>query len=383
IETPAVDRLAAEGFVFDQFLADSLAIDSLYRSCWFGRHAMTGDVALPPLDEALPAIAKASGAQPVLLTDDPLIAGLPGAAAFSERILLPMPSSAVAVAAAEATSLAGAFVRLIGRIESFKGRFFVWCHLGSLGRVWDAPWEMRRQYAEAGDPDPPAAVDVPSLVLDGTEDPDLVWGLTQAYAGQVSLLDLCVGALISAIAEAPWGRDTALALLGLRGFSLGEHGRVGRAGGQLGGESIHVPLLVRLPDPTLASARSQCLVQTPDLYATWREILTGRPAASCLGAASLVPLIREETETWRDRSAILGPDSWRGFRTPAWYFLKDQADRLFAKPDDRWEVNDVADRHADIATALAGLLAEYESRLRSGSSEPLTPLDEILREGFR
>lgn len=383
IETPAIDRLAAEGFVFDQFLADSLAIESLYRSCWFGRHAMIGKEASPPLDEALPAIAKAAGAKPVLLTDDPRIATLPGAAAFSERIVLPVQSPAAPVADAEATSLARAFVRLISRIDSLKGPFFAWCHLGSLGRTWDAPWEMRRQYAEAGDPDPPEGAAVPSLVLDGAEDPDLVWGITQAYAGQISLLDLCVGTLMSAMAEAQWGRETALVLVGLRGFSLGEHGRVGPAGGHLGGESIHAPLLVRLPDPTLASARSQCLVQTPDLYATWREILSGRPAAPGLGAASLVPLIREEAEAWRDRLGVLGSGSWRAFRTPAWYLQRDQADRLFAKPDDRWEVNDVADRHADIASALAGMLAEYESRLISGSSEPLAPLDEILREGFR
>lgn len=377
-----MDRLAADGFVFDQFLADSLAIESLYRSCWFGRHAMTPEAESPSGDDALPAIARVCGARTVLLTDDPLVAALPGAAAFFEQIVVTPPAPGIQAARPEATGLARAFVRLIGRVNSLKEPFFAWCHLGSLGRVWDAPWEMRQQYAEADDPDPPEGSTVPSMLLDGTEDPDLIWGITQAYAGQISLLDLCIETLLSAIEDADWGRRTTLVLLGLRGFSLGEHGRIGPAGGLLGGESLHTPLVFRFPDAASASARSQCLVQTPDLYATWREILSGQSAPPSLGSASLMRLVREEPEVWRDRLGVLGPGGSRAFRTPAWYLQKDTTDRLYAKPDDRWEVNDVADRHGDVAAALAGLLAEYPSRLISGSTEPLTPLNEILREGF-
>jgi len=42
-----MDRLAADGFVFDQFLVDSLDVTSLYRSYWYGRHALEGDTGSP------------------------------------------------------------------------------------------------------------------------------------------------------------------------------------------------------------------------------------------------------------------------------------------------------------------------------------------------
>ena len=40
IETPAIDRLAAESFVFDQALVDTPHLAALYRSYWQGWHAL-------------------------------------------------------------------------------------------------------------------------------------------------------------------------------------------------------------------------------------------------------------------------------------------------------------------------------------------------------
>ncbi len=40
-ETPAIDRLAAEGFVFDQCLIDSPRLETFCRGLWLGSHALT------------------------------------------------------------------------------------------------------------------------------------------------------------------------------------------------------------------------------------------------------------------------------------------------------------------------------------------------------
>ena len=40
IETPWLDRLAAESLVFDQMLVDTPHLEPLYRSYWHGLHAL-------------------------------------------------------------------------------------------------------------------------------------------------------------------------------------------------------------------------------------------------------------------------------------------------------------------------------------------------------
>ncbi|MEN6497302.1 MAG: hypothetical protein ABFD16_23645, partial [Thermoguttaceae bacterium] len=68
-------------------------------------------------------------------------------------------------------------------------------------------------------------------------------------------------------------------------------------------------------------------------------------------------------------------------RVPAWYLRDAEPPELFVKPDDRWEVNDVADRCANLVEPLQEVLAEYEQAIRTGSSEQLSPLDEIFIAG--
>ena len=381
-QTPALDRLASDGVVFDQYHVDSLDIGTLYRSCWFGRHALERGASETSGSLSLPAALRGHGVKTVLATDDPGIASLAGAEEFSERILLPEPRQIEPAPAIEAAHLARSFARIIQKVESFDGPFFLWCHLSSLGRVWDAPWEMRSQYAEADDPDPPTEADVPCRLVAPDEDPDLLLGITQSYAGQVSLLDLCVGALSDALVEADLDRDTVMLLLGARGMGLGEHRYVGPGDDRLDGELVHVPFVIRLPDPDTASARSQELVQPADLYPTWLHLLGDEAVPSRLAAADLTPLLHEDASVWRDRIGLAGCDGRLAVRTPAWYLTAGPSCQLFAKPDDRWEVNDVANRHVDVAERLALILDDYVSQLPVANMDGLAALDDVLRSGF-
>jgi len=382
VQTPALDRVAADGFVLDQFHVDSLDVQSLYRSYWFGRHALDRGGPEPSGNQALAALVREHGVRTVLATDDPAVALLPGAEGFDERILLPEPGKLERARSVDATHLGRVFAQIIQKLESLKCPFFLWCHLSSVGRVWDAPWEMRSQYAEADDPDPPTEDEVPCRRLQEGEDPDLLLGIAQAYAGQMSLLDLCIGALIDALADARLDEETALALVGLRGLALGEHGYIGPTDDRLDGELVHVPLLIRVPDPATTSGRSQELVQPPDLYPTWLSLLTQHALPAQLAAADLTSLIYDDVPFWRDRIGLSGRDGRRGLRTPAWYLTTGLTSELFAKPDDRWEVNNVADRHGDVAEQLAATLGDYEAGVSSARLDGLLPLGEVLRFGL-
>ena len=381
-QTPALDQLAADGFVFDQFHVDSLETESLYRSCWFGRHALELDSAEPAASLSMPAMLRDCGVTTVLATDDPAIASLRGADDFVERFLLPEPRKIEPAPSVEAAHLARCFAQLVQKVESLEPPFFLWCHLASLGRIWDAPWEMRSQYAEADDPDPPVGAEVPCRPMAAEEDPDELLGIVQAYAGQVTLLDLCIGALGDALTEAGREKDTVMAVLGLRGLALGEHRYVGPNDERLDGELVHVPLIFRLPDPDTASARSPELVQTADLCPTWLRLLANRTLSPRLGAADLSPVIHDQKPQWRDRIGLVGPDGLRAVRTPAWYLTMGSTKRLFSKPDDLWEANDVADRHSDVADRLAEILNDYRAKLSDPQSRELVPLDDVLRHGI-
>ncbi len=318
----------------------------------------------------------------MLATDEPAVAALPGAEGFDERISLPRPANLESAQSADATLLGRAFAQIIQEIESAKHPFFLWCHLSSLGLAWDAPWEMRSQYAEAEDPDPPTEVEVPCRWMEEGEDPDLLLGIAQAYAGQISLLDLCIGALADALADARLDQETAIALVGLRGLAFGEHHYIGPTDDRLDGELVHVPLLIRLPDSTKTAGRSQELIQPPDLYPTWLNLLTQNSDLPQVSAADLTPLIFADTPLGRDRIGLKGRNGRRGLRTPAWFLTIGPKLELFGKPDDRWEVNDVAVRHSDVAEQLAMVLGEYEMGVSTDPLGGLSPLSDALRYGF-
>jgi arylsulfatase A-like enzyme len=251
-----------------------------------------------------------------------------------------------------------------------------------LGGPWDAPREFRTRYAEADDPDPPESAEVPCRILEDDYDPDLLLGISQSYAGQVSLLDVCVGAFSEFLHEREAGRQTVLALLSARGFPMGEHRRIGAYDRSLYGELVHVPMMIRFPDRLGEAVRSQALVQPGDLGSTLLDFLGLAEPPRRQPSASLLPLVREEVDSIRDRLGVVDSEDQWAIRTPAWYLREAAVAELFAKPDDRWEVNDVADRCDDVAGLLRKAFAEYRESFGSGDVGGLDPLDEVLMSGL-
>ncbi len=84
----------------------------------------------------------------------------------------------------------------------------------------------------------------------------------------------------------------------------------------------------------------------------------------------------------RDRVCLIGGEIERAIRTPAWFLRTNAAAKLFAKPDDRWEVNNVADRCDDIVTDLRKALQQYEEAVDQGELQGLSPLADVLLHGL-
>ncbi|HLA83651.1 MAG TPA: sulfatase-like hydrolase/transferase [Thermoguttaceae bacterium] len=382
IETPSIDRLACEAFTFDQAIAPGPGLEEFLNSVWQGRHPLLGRHDARPAAD-FPRQLAAAGVAATLLTDDPAVAGHPAAAAFHEIIELDPPERIEPADDVDETHLARCFAQILDWLDSTRSEesFLLWVHLSSLGTCWDAPYQFRERYAEPGDPAPPRGADVPSLALPEDFDPDELLGLVQSYAGQVSLLDTCVGALLESLDDGPFAKETLLTLVSARGFPLGEHGRVGECGDALHGELVHVPMMVRLPGGLGAAGRGQALVTPADLRTTLLEWWSLQDPAGTTIGKSLMPIIRSDVEIVRDRLVLGSPGAEAAIRVPAWYMRLLDVPRLFVKPDDRWEVNDVADRCGPVVEELQSAADDFLKCLDSGNLDTLTPISEILRTG--
>ena len=155
----------------------------------------------------------ARGYRTVLLSDDSVLAALPGANDFEERIELPTEALTAAAEDWTETALAHFFAAASDTLDGLREPFALWLHTGTLGRVWDAPYDYRARFAEEDDPAPPEFTDPPHGPVPANADPDLLLGIRQAYAGQITLLDECLGTFLEAWDNDPRAKETWLVVL--------------------------------------------------------------------------------------------------------------------------------------------------------------------------
>ncbi|HEV2970403.1 MAG TPA: sulfatase-like hydrolase/transferase [Pirellulales bacterium] len=415
ISTSEMNRLAAEALLFDRAVIDSPRLADLYRAYWLGLHALADPAVFAERQHGhdLPRRLNAEGYSTALVSDDPLVSRHPLAAGFSERDELDSSPRQDVAESIEETQLAGFFASAAERLSAMLEPFCLWLHTGSLGRVWEAPLEFRNQYADEDDPTPPVSANVPCRHLPAGADPDELLGIVHSYAGQVSLLDLCIGSLLEALAEHPFAENTLLVLLSARGFPLGEHGRLGPVDEALYGELTQIPWFIRFPDGTGQCERTQALVQPADLYATLAEWcgLPRNDRENFAAGRSLLPLATGASDRVRDRACAIALPNERAIVTPAWHMrifgdqgleargqeieAPDRGDggnkgldereggcELFVKPDDRFEVNEVADRCPDCIAELRTAFDQFHHSCQSVESADPPPLTEKLSCGL-
>lgn len=329
--TPALDQFAAESLLFDWCFAESVDLAAIYDQLWYGHPSL-----LRVLTER--------GYATTLVTDDPAVAELPIAVAFGDRVELAAVEPERAESVAE-TSLARLFSAAIEEIEAGQSELrMIWVHARGMLGPWDAPLELQEELLarEEGDPPPEDELRPPDCVLTNNSDPDAAFRASCAYAAQVMTLDACIAGICDAIAAV--GRENWLVVFcGLRGFPLGEHGRIGGIDPRLYSEQMHVPLVVSFPKGEERMSRRGQLTPLTDL-----------------------PLLLAQAvcDEWRppERDAVLSFDQRgvRAIRTSDWSLRCDppqdsaghRTSELFVRPDDRWEANDVAALCPDVVDAL-------------------------------
>lgn len=263
LETPGFNRLASLSLLCEHLLATSPDLATTYRSYW---HASAESPSLPQL-------ARQAGCHTVLVTDDETVANFPGAADFDELHLVKTEPAKRPAQEVEET----AFIRLLDaavtQLEAWKQADqpqLLWIHARGMNGSWDAPLELRQQFADEDDPTPAEDVEPPQERLAKDHDPDELLRISHAYAGQVAVVDSGLQAFLQAIDELPQRESTLFAVTSPRGYPLGEHLRLGECDQALYGELLHVPCYVRFPQNEGALLRTQDLCQPADLFSTLR-----------------------------------------------------------------------------------------------------------------
>jgi arylsulfatase A-like enzyme len=382
IETPTLDRLAAEGVVFDHHIADRPDPAGARRAWRSGRYDFpspegeAAPAAEPPPD--LIRLLKDGGAVTSLILD----AGRPAPADFADGWDVVMEAEADEEATALEYVLEGAGQALDSLAESDS--WLLWLEPASLLPPWDVPDEFLDRYLvdhaaeddeETGEGDEEAEaleplLDPPAGPVDPRDDVMFI-RLQRSYAAAVSLVDAGLEVLLKELEERRLLNEVLLIVTTDHGLPLGEHGSVGLSRPRLHDELTHVPLMMRLPKGEQGGRRVPALTQPVDLAPTLLDAF-GLPPAPVHGH-SLLPLARGSAEKVRDYACSglrLGEAVEWALRSPEWAFMltlhgeAGRAAQLYVKPDDRWELNDVAQHHPQLTEHMAAVLRGFVEATR-------------------
>jgi arylsulfatase A-like enzyme len=360
VSTPAIDNVAGGGLVFDRVIARSdRPLDTLFDLAGRGPETAAGWPLLTTAAEA--------GWSPTVVTDDTAFAESlpPGVAIRLER-----PATATEPAGDDAQTGPGRLFADAAEAAASPDCRLLWCHAAGLGVAWDAPEEYRGAYLDPDDPPPPPGAEVPEVVVDAQTDPDLVVSLRHVFAAQVSLFDTWLGRLLDVVAARSPTEPWTILLAGTRGIGLGLHGRIGRGPLPPFGELVHLPAILVDHRARMAAQRYGGLVLPADIGATLLDLAGSAPVkdADPRAGRSLLGLFDDWQGPDRDR-IVCATEVGTAIATPAWHLVaagpQDGSDAppamLYAKPDDFFEVCDVADRCPEVAEELAGLARRVDA----------------------
>jgi arylsulfatase A-like enzyme len=343
VSTPAADALAAEAVVFDHHFADDPSPAGFVGACppSVVRALRAAGVTTVFLDDRKDRSADGREWDFILPTD---LAG--------------QPTPGDALLAAVRTAL--------GRLAE-RSPWLLWVETDRLIPPWDFELETYQHYAatSGGFADEGESVDYSDV--EPTDEPtpgqvdvddEALWHrLHNSFAAAVTAFDTELGRLINELRARGLDQSAAWVMTSGYGWPLGDHGIVGPVGSRMHEELVHLPLIIRLPGHRQGLRRVPAFTQTADLAPTLLELFAV-PRPVDVPGASLAPLTVGVTPHWRDAArSICGAE--RAIRTTEWAFLPATADRparLYRKPDDIWEVNDLAPRHPDECERLVALL---------------------------
>jgi len=410
IETPNFDRLTARSATFHQHFAESLALDTVRHAWWSGCHECRRKTEIQTRD-LLPAVLADRGVTVRLLLE----AGNE-ADRSAHKLSQLFPQWTEVVAGPDGLDVPAddtPFLRLIARAQrdlrllrtSRSEPWLLWIKSRGVPIPWLPPAEYARRFLDIDDDDsdheePSEDVeefeetdeadetdqfdedpdDATLVEMSDSQFEDLLQKAAQlpegralrdamtnfdraltrkVLGGYVALLDEGLGRLLEAVDHSAAGAPTLLLVTAAQGLTVHDTGVLRDDWAPAADEVAHAPLMIR-PAGMTHGARRQSLTQPLDLFPTLLEWF-GLEPLSGLDGHSLLPDIRGEQAEPRRLAFAADGANLTTVRTVDHYFVQKSAEeggeparRLFAKPEDVWEVNDLASQMPDLADELAG-----------------------------
>ncbi|MFL5330671.1 MAG: hypothetical protein ACJ8C4_17355 [Gemmataceae bacterium] len=170
------------------------------------------------------------------------------------------------------------------------------------------------------------------------------------FAAVMSAVDRGLAKLLAGCRQRGFGSNALTVITSDLSYPLGEQGPVGWKAPKICESIIHLPLILRLPNNEYAGSRVSALTEPGDLVGTLQGYFSNK------SHAGLWPLIRSEANSLRDHLSIrYGAEVAVRTADRLCIVPPDSEPRLFIKPDDRWETNDVASKREDERDAFVKL----------------------------
>lgn len=202
-----------------------------------------------------------------------------------------------------------------------------------------------------------------------------------AYAALLTQFDHLLGRLLATVDRLFGESSPLIVLVAAHGQSVCEaemltpftdqSAEQSEVSGALRDELVHAPLLIVGASGETLGSRRQELVTPMDVLPTLGEWFGH--AASSGDARSLIPLLRNEDGDWRSEVVLLDDEGHAALRTAGFLYVADRLaaqsfdepteqseslGSLFLKPEDVWEVNDVADQRPEQVAVFRTVLKD-------------------------
>jgi arylsulfatase A-like enzyme/Tfp pilus assembly protein PilF len=260
--------------------------------------------------------------------------------------------------------------RALGWLSRHQQRpFFIWLHFYDAHDPYDPPEPFKTHYASA------------------------------PYDGEIAYTDSIVGSFVEVLRKHGLYQNSVIAIAADHGEAFGEHGEE-RHGIFLYDETIHVPLLLKLPAGRFGGKRVEERVALAEVAPSLLEV-AGIPAPATMQAHSLFPLIDEVIDEAKSEAGNKGKSperpvysetnyahrafGWselRSWRTGKYLYVEAPKRELYDQSSDPDAVKNLAPAAKAVADTLESELADFQQKTSSVRSEQ-TKLDPTQAEKLR
>lgn len=241
-----------------------------------------------------------------------------------------------------------------------NGPFFLWVHLYDAHDPYDPPAPYKERFA------------------------------SQPYDGEIAYADACVGKLLDALRQHGLYDETMIAVMADHGESLGAHGE-NTHGVFLYDETLHVPLVIKLPLNQAAGRRIETRVGLVDVAPTLLSA-AGLPVPAEMQGGSLLGLLtadRSSAAATEDRPGYAETDyphrafGWsalRALRTGKYLYIQAPERELYNQSADPGEVHNLAGSSPAVADTLGSQLADFRVKTSQTLIELAKPDPEKMQK---